>query len=191
MQGNIKTESPKLFNSQQILNVQPECKYIGVRLHSKLFLVATLNMWVKELSKQCGMVAKLRHFVPRKQWIDYFSTIINSIIQYVALVYCCCKSARTTGTVKIALLKNHCTKRKSSIFSKREWFIFNKLTSIEIDPAYMKPATKIEFSAIKSNHIYVIMSCITYGGINGKDPTGFIEPKFQLDSHPSFVRSMF
>ena len=44
----------------------------------------------KRLSKQCGIICKLRHYVPRKQLIYYYRSNVKPIIQYVILVYGCC-----------------------------------------------------------------------------------------------------
>ena len=43
----------------------------------------------KGLGKQCGIISKLRHYVPRKLPIRYYKSNINAIVQYGVLVNGC------------------------------------------------------------------------------------------------------
>ena len=46
------------------INVQPVCKYLGVFVDNKLSFVSHVQYVTSRLSKQCGIMAKLRHFAP-------------------------------------------------------------------------------------------------------------------------------
>ena len=42
------------------------------------------------VGKQCSIISKLRHYVPRKQFLRHYDSNVKSIIQYGILVYGCC-----------------------------------------------------------------------------------------------------
>ena len=86
---NIKTDNlnPRFDLNNQYVKVDNTCKYLGVRLDSKLTFKTHISYVVKKLSKQCGIISKLRHYVPRSKLLNYYNT---SIIQYGILVYGCC-----------------------------------------------------------------------------------------------------
>ena len=82
-------------NSQFKLNdsnitIKPVCKYLGVFIDNKLSFLSHINYVKTRLSKQCGAISKLRHYVPKHQLIAYYRSNINPIIQYGILVYGCC-----------------------------------------------------------------------------------------------------
>ena len=62
-------------------------KYLGILVDSKLSFQSHIEYIKKRLSKQCGIICKLRHYVPRKQLIDYYQSNVKPIIQYGILVY--------------------------------------------------------------------------------------------------------
>ena len=73
VQMNIRTNnktrnSARRFslNSAFIEN-KPVCKYLGVNIDSKLSFLSHIQSVREKLSKQSGLVSKLRHFVPRAQ----------------------------------------------------------------------------------------------------------------------------
>ena len=89
IQLNIKTDN---LNSHfdlnnQYVKVDNTCKYIGVSLDSKLTFKTHISHVVKKLSKQCGIVWRLRHYVPRSKLLNYYNTNVNSMIQFGILVY--------------------------------------------------------------------------------------------------------
>ena len=71
--------------------VQPVRKYLGVFVDNKLSFVSHVQNVTSRLSKQCGIMAKLRHFAPppRSNLIEYYKTNVNSIIQYGVLIFGC------------------------------------------------------------------------------------------------------
>ena len=96
VQMNIRTNN-KTSNSAQrfspnsaFIENKPERKYLGVTVDSKLAFLSHIQSVREKLSKQSGLVSKLRHFVPRAQLIDYYKTCINPIIKYGVLVYAWC-----------------------------------------------------------------------------------------------------
>ena len=94
IQMNIKTDNlnPRFDLNNQYVKVDKTCKYLGVRLHSKLTFNTHISHVVKKLSRQCGIISKFRHYVPR-------SKLQYKLLQYKfkfnkfclrILVYGCC-----------------------------------------------------------------------------------------------------
>ena len=76
------------FNNQDIHQTQC-CKYLGMFVDADLLIKSHIEYVRKRLGKQCGIICKLRHYVPRAQLINYYRTNIETIIQYGVLVYGC------------------------------------------------------------------------------------------------------
>ena len=66
------------------------CKYLGILVDNKLSFQSHIDFVKQRLGKQCGIISKLRHYVPRSQLLAYYSSNIKPIIQYGILVYGCC-----------------------------------------------------------------------------------------------------
>ena len=121
VQMNIRTNN-KTSNSAQRFSLnsafienKPVCKYLGVTIDSKLSFLSYIQSVREKLSKQSGLVSKLKHFVLRAQLIDYHKTCINPIIQYGVLVYACCSytSLLPIFTLQKKILKFIYFRRKS------------------------------------------------------------------------------
>ena len=70
--GNKNSASKTVFRFDYVLiEVENLCKYLGIYIDSKLSFQSHIECIKKRLSKQCGILCKLRHCVPRKQLIDY------------------------------------------------------------------------------------------------------------------------
>ena len=53
-------------------------------------LTTLIGSVTERLGRKCGVISKLRHFVPRYQLIEYYRNVVCPIIQYGVLVYGCC-----------------------------------------------------------------------------------------------------
>ena len=121
IQMNIRTNKKRSDSEQRFslnsafIENKPVCKYLGVTIDSKLSFRSHIQSVREKLSKQSGLVSKLRHFVPRAQLIDYYKTCINPIIQYGVLVYACCSytSLLPIFTLQKKILKFIYFRRKS------------------------------------------------------------------------------
>ena len=71
------------------IKVEHYCKYLGVKI-DKFSFRDHIDHVQSKLSKQCGILEKLRHYVPRNQLISYYNSNVTPLIQYGALVYGCC-----------------------------------------------------------------------------------------------------
>ena len=87
--GNSASNSQFKLNDSNI-TIKPVCKYLGVFIDNKLSFLSHINYVKTRLSKQCGAISKLRHYVPKHQLIAYYRSNINPIIQHGILVYGCC-----------------------------------------------------------------------------------------------------
>ena len=85
-----KIDSSEYLFDDQVVQTHSMCKYLGVRIDAKLSLISHIEHVKKKLSKQCGIVSKMKHFVPRLQLISYYSSNVIPIFQYGVLVYGCC-----------------------------------------------------------------------------------------------------
>ena len=81
------------------------CKYLGVTTDAKLSFISHIEHVKKKLSKQCGIVSKMRNFDPRAQLISYFSSSVIPISQYGVLIYGCCSYA---SLLPLFMLKKKC-----------------------------------------------------------------------------------
>ena len=83
------SNQPFMLNNTAI-SVFPMCKYLGVCLDSKFSFQSHIDSVRQRLGKQCSIISKLRHYVPRKQLLRHYNSNVKSIIQYGILVYGCC-----------------------------------------------------------------------------------------------------
>ena len=77
------------FNSSEIKK-EPVCKYLGILFDFKLSFGSHVEEVKRKLCKQCGIIAKLRHFVSRKLLIQFYESKVRPTVQYGVLVYGCC-----------------------------------------------------------------------------------------------------
>ena len=96
VQMNLKpsASNPAFSLNQTVINCKPVCKYLGIYIDNKLSFHSHVDYVTKRLGKQCGIISKLRHYVPRFQIINYYHSNVAPIIQYGILVYGCCSYSR-------------------------------------------------------------------------------------------------
>ena len=92
VQMNLKSlsvDTTFYLNSNNI-PMKPVCKYIGLNLDRKLSFQSHIDSVKDKLSKQCGILSKLRHYIQQKSWLENYITNVAPILQYGSLIYCCC-----------------------------------------------------------------------------------------------------
>ena len=87
--GMAFSDASEYLFSDQVVQTLSMGKYFSVRFDAKLSFICYIEHVKKKLSKQCGIVSKKRHFVPRSQLISYFSSNVFPFIHYGVLVYGC------------------------------------------------------------------------------------------------------
>ena len=60
----------QLFINSIPLKIEGSCKYLGVYVAAKLSFNSHINFIRSKLRKQCGIVSKMRHYVPKTVMID-------------------------------------------------------------------------------------------------------------------------
>ena len=86
--SNFNSFSVFKINSVNILESE-SCKNLGVRLDKKLKFTEHIEDVKKKLAMQCGIVSKLGHYVPKRVFLQFYSSIIKPIIQHGVLIYGC------------------------------------------------------------------------------------------------------
>ena len=99
-------------------------QHLGVYLNSDLSWKTHIDYLAKRLSKVCGMIYKLRHFVPTRTLKVVYFSMFNSVLQYSLLNWGrACKS----HSLKLSILQNKiiraclfCSRRDSTalLYSK-------------------------------------------------------------------------
>ena len=149
-------------------------KYLGITVDSKFFYRSHIKLVVARLSRQCGIISKLRHFVPRYQLLEYYKSVINPIMQYGILVYGHC-----TFSSLVVVHQLHLQKKilKMIFFRKRrnhsnDLFIGNKiLTVFEL-------------------HIYELLK-FALESLNGLHSEKYLNDMFQLERSGVSTRREF
>ena len=160
-QINFKNNSfkKKFSLCETEINIDVVCKYLGIKIDSKLSFKTHIDYVKKKISKQCGILAKLRHYVPREQLIRYYKTNIAPILQYGALVYCCCSFSNLNPLYilqKKALKTIYFRKRHEScedIFSKHELLSIYELHIYELLKFVLKAINNLH-SQTYCNNLY-------------------------------------
>ena len=131
-QLNLKTSasSERFHITSEEIKLEPSCKYLGIIVDSKLLFSSHIDLVIGRLSRQCGIISKLRHFAPRYQLIEYYKSIICPIIQYGILVYGC---SSFTSLAPIHLLQKKILKLiyfKSRFDQSEDLFCANKILTV-------------------------------------------------------------
>ena len=101
--SNVNRFSVFKLNSVNI-HESESCKYLGVRLDKKMKFTEHIEDVKKKLAMQCGIVSKLRHYVPKGVLLQFYSSNIKPITQYGVLIYGC---VSFTSLQPLVLLQKH------------------------------------------------------------------------------------
>ena len=121
---------PVSDSTSEEIKLEPSCKYLGIIVDSKLLFSSHIDLVIGKLSRQCGIISKLRHFAPRYQLIECYKSIICPIIQYGILVYGC---SSFTSLAPIHLLQKKILKLiyfKSRFDQSEDLFCANKILTV-------------------------------------------------------------
>ena len=80
---NLKALSVDTTFSMNSDNIpaKPVCKYLGINLDRKLSYQSHIDYVKERLSKQCGIVSKLRQYIQQKKPLEYYITNVAPILQ--------------------------------------------------------------------------------------------------------------
>ena len=80
---NKKSASKSVFKFDGVfIKVYTLFTYLRIYVDSKLSSQSYIEYIKKRLSKQCGIICKLRHYVPRNHLIDCYRSNVYPILQY-------------------------------------------------------------------------------------------------------------
>jgi hypothetical protein len=65
------------------------CKYLGVIIDKNLSFDEHIQSIVSKLSRHCGLLYRLREWLPKEKLIEYYNIYVKPIIQYGVLIYGC------------------------------------------------------------------------------------------------------
>ena len=94
------------------------------------FLFSLIDSVRQRLGKQCSIISKLRHYVPRKQLLRYYDSNVKSIIQYGILEYGWCSFSSLSAVLALQkkILK-YIFFRKRSDYST-DLFVNNRILTV-------------------------------------------------------------
>ena len=73
--------------SQSNLECKDYVKYLGMLLDKNLSFKNHIDQIIIKISKTVGMIAKLRHFLPRKTLIQIYNSLIGPYLSYAIAVW--------------------------------------------------------------------------------------------------------
>ena len=72
----------RLYIDQYPIELKNSIKYLGIHLDTELSWKNHIDYLAKKLSKVCGMINKLRHYVPLSTLRIVYYRIFHSLTQY-------------------------------------------------------------------------------------------------------------
>ena len=98
------TINPKLSINNEILKEKNVAKYLGVMIDNKLQWHDQVNAINLKISKGIGMLAKIRHYIPRSVLRSLYFSFVHPHIEYNLLNWGMC-SKTTLNSININLKK--------------------------------------------------------------------------------------
>ena len=114
-----KTPNFQVKFKQTLLKRKNSLKYLGVYLDFELNWKTHINIISKKLSKTCGMIFKLRHYVPKSPLKLVYYSLFHSTLQYSLLNW---GKASKSHLQKLRILRNKSI--KTSLFCPRKYSTF-------------------------------------------------------------------
>ena len=133
--GNNKNLTANIFINKIPINQQHETKFLGVILSSNLHWNKHIEVVSSKISKNIGIIAKLRHILPQKLICGLYQTLVNPYISYCNLVWAL--PHETTNLNKILRIqKKYCRIITFSKFNEHSRPLFVKLSFLSVYDTY-------------------------------------------------------
>ena len=133
--GNNKNLTANIFINKIPINQQHETKFLGVILSSNLHWNKHIEVVSSKISKNIGIVAKLRHILPQKLICGLYQTLVNPYISYCNLVWAL--PHEITNLKKILRIpKKYCRIITFSKFNEHSRPLFVKLSILSVYDTY-------------------------------------------------------
>jgi len=117
--------------SQNSIKLTDNVKHLGVFVDNKLTWKTHIDFLSKKLSKACGMINKLRHYVPLSTLKLVYHSMLHSHIQYSLFNW---GKAAKTHYHKLSVLRNKIL--RACLFSSRKYqtnVLYSRLKFLKIE----------------------------------------------------------
>ena len=126
-----KTPNFQVKFIQSLLKRKNSLKYLGVHVDCKLNWKTHVNKISKKLSKTCGMIFKLRHYVPKSMLKLVYYSFFHSTLQYSLLNW---GRASKSHLQKLKILQNKII--RASLFCPRKYptfLLYSRFGVLQLD----------------------------------------------------------
>ena len=129
---------------------KPFCKYLGVIVDDKLKFFHHIQNVQSKLGRHCGVISKMRHYVPRSILLKYYMSNIKPIIQYGLLVYGGTRFSFLNPILNMQrkIVRMICFKRKFDTITK--FFSDNKILTVH--ELYVYDLTRFCLRSLNQEH---------------------------------------
>ena len=87
--SNVVNQSEISIGEMAIKN-EDSMKYLGVWIDKNLKLHKHISVVTKKVARYCGIISKIRHWVPNNIVVTFYNIYVKPTIQYGVLIYSCC-----------------------------------------------------------------------------------------------------
>ena len=113
----VKIFNP-MSNNQTILEIKDFVKYLGIMIDSDLSWKNHIDFISHKISKSIGIIAKLRHYIPRHLLLSIYHTLITPYLTY-GILYLSVYNARPC-IIRTLIFDHFFLKKKKFIFKLQE-----------------------------------------------------------------------
>ena len=133
--SNNKNLTANIFIDKMPINQQYDTKFLGLILSSNLHWDKHIEVVAGKISKNIGIIAKLRHILPQKLICGLYQTLVNPYISYCNLVWA--QPHETTILNKILRIqKKYCRIITFSKFTEHSRPLFVRLSILSVYDTY-------------------------------------------------------
>ena len=163
-------------------------KYLGINIDFKLGFSNHIDFVRKKLRKQCGIIAKTRHYVPSSVMFRYNESNIRSIIQYGILVYGCTSYNALLPLfelqkkiIRLIYFRNNC-ESVSDIFVKHKILTVHELYIYECFKFLLRSLSNLH-SENYLNSLFTFDNSIKRTRRSEKNLLKICKPKSRIENH--------
>jgi hypothetical protein len=133
--GNKKNLSANLIIENTPLIIQHDTKFLGVILSSNLKWNKHIDIVRSKISKNIGIISKVRHLLPQELTRNLYMTLVNPYICYCNIIWS--SSHKTCNLDKILKIqKKYCRLITFSKFTEASRPLFQKLHILSVYDTY-------------------------------------------------------
>ena len=88
------------LNGNQLLNV-PSAKLLGLEIDEELSFVSHIDKLCTKISQRVGILRKIRTYVPFKQRMLFYDSMIRPVMNYVSVIWTSCDQESLGRVLKL------------------------------------------------------------------------------------------